>query len=155
MYNILVRKPLVIAILGTIFIVFAALLLNFFNTPQTTTQLAVKETLKDCGTEIDKEGATHTLNKDCFLEAFKTCTPAKMYQESFPPDNVPSIKTTTIIEGKTDKGCRIQVNVRNILSIPENNIYYCYNAEMGRADDTQNFNHMLINNCDNERTSIY
>lgn len=91
----------------------------------------------------------------CFAEAFKACTPAKIYEEQFPPDNVPSIKTTTLIEGKTDKGCRIQVNIRNVLAIPENNIYYCYKAGMGRADDTQNFNHLVIDNCDNGKTSVY
>lgn len=149
------KKSLIIAILGFIFLALAVLLITTLNTPQKSTQLAVKETLKDCGSNIDKEGATHTLNKDCFIEAFKTCTPAKIYEEQFPPDNVPSIKTTTIIEDKTDKGCRIQVNVRNVLAIPENNIYYCYSAGMGRTDDTQNFNHLVINNCDNGKTSIY
>lgn len=149
------KKHSIIVFLGFIFLVLAILLLNILNTPQKTTQLAVKETIKDCGSEIDKEGAAHTLNKECFIEAFKTCTSARIYEESFPPDNVPSIKTTTLIEGKTDKGCRIQVNVRNVLAIPENNIYYCYSAGMGRADDTQNFNHLVIDNCDNGKTSIY
>ena len=149
------KKPLIIIFLGFIFIVLAILLLNFFNTPQKPTQLAVKETLRDCGSNIDKEGATHTLDIKCFAEAFKTCTPAKIYEEQFPPDNVPSIKTTTLIEGKTDKGCRIQVNIHNTLAIPENNIYYCYKAGMGKADDTQNFNHLVVENCDNGKTSIY
>jgi len=76
-------------------------------------------------------------------------------EDSFPPDNVPSVKTTTLIEGKTDKGCRIQVSIRNVLTIPENNIYYCYNAGMGKADDTQNFNHLLINNYDKAKTFSY
>lgn len=155
MYNNLVKKPLIIVFFGFIFLALAVLLINIFNTPQKTTQLAVKETLKDCGRNIDKEGATHTLDIKCFAEAFKTCTPAKIYEEQFPPDNAPSVKTTTIIEGKMDKGCRIQVNVRNVLSIPENNIYYCYSAGMGRADDTQNFNHLVVENCDNNKTSIY
>ena len=149
------KKPLIIVFLGLIFLILAVLLINILNTPQKPTQLAVKETLKDCGSNIDKEGATHTLDIKCFAEAFKTCTPAKIYEEQFPPDNVPSIKTTTLIEGKIDNRCRIQVNVRNVLAIPENNIYYCYNAGMGRADDTQNFNHLVINNCDNGKTSIY
>jgi hypothetical protein len=26
---------------------------------------------------------------------------------------------------------------------------------MGKADDTQNFNHLVINDCDNNKTSIY
>lgn len=149
------RKPLIIAILGFIFLVLVILFLNFINTPQKFTQISVKETLKDCGSNIDKEGAAHTLDIKCFAEAFKTCNPAKIYEEQFPPDNVPSIKTTTLIEGKTDKGCRIQVNVKNVLAIPENNIYYCYSAGMGKADDTQNFNHLVIDNCDNGKTSIY
>jgi hypothetical protein len=149
------KKPLIIALFGFGFLVLTFLLVNILNTPQKPTQLAVKETLKNCGSNIDKEGATHTLDIKCFVEAFRTCTPAKIYEEQFPPDNVPSIKTTTLIEGKTDKGCRIQVNVRNVLAIPENNIYYCYNAGMGRADDTQNFNHLVIDNCDNNKTSIY
>jgi uncharacterized secreted protein with C-terminal beta-propeller domain len=149
------KKPLIIVFLGFIFLILAVLLINILNTQQKTTQLAVKETLKDCGSNIDKEGATHTLNIQCFVEAFKTCTPAKIYEEQFPPDNVPSIKTTTLIEGKIDNRCRIQVNVRNVLAIPENNIYYCYNAGMGRVDDTQNFNHLVIDNCDNDKTSIY
>jgi len=146
---------MLIAFSGFAVLVLILLFVNLFNTTQKPVQLAVKETFKDCGSNIDKEGAAHTLNKECFTEAFKTCTPAKIYEELFPPDNAPSIKTTTLIEGKTDKGCRIQVNVRNILAIPENNIYYCYNAGMGRADDTQNFNHLLIDNCDNNKTSIY
>ena len=155
-YNNFVKKPLVILFLGFIFLALAVLLINILNTPPEETQLAVKETLKDCGSNIDKEGgATHTLDIKCFAEAFKTCTPAKIYEESFPPDNVPSIKTTTIIEGKTDKGCIIQVNVRNVLAIPETNIYYCYNAGMGRADDTQNFNRLVINKCENNKTHIY
>jgi hypothetical protein len=155
MYNHNMKKPLIIILFGFGFLVLAFLLVNLLNAPQKSTQLAVKETFKDCGSNIDKEGATHTLDIKCFAEAFKTCTPAKIYEEQFPPDNVPSIKTTTLIEGKTDKGCRIQVNVRNVLAIPENNIYYCYNAGMGRADDTQNFNHLVIDNCDNNKTSIY
>lgn len=149
------KKPLIIVFFGFIFLALAIFLINILNIPQKSTQLSVKETLKDCGSNIDKEGATHTLDIKCFAEAFKTCTPAKIYEEQFPPDNVPSIKTTTIIEGKTDKGCRIQVNVRNVLAIPETNIYYCYSAGMGKADDTQNFNHLVIDNCDNGKTSIY
>ena len=149
------KKSLIIVFFGFTVLVLIYLFLNLFNTPQKTTQLAVKETIKDCGSNIDKERATHTLNIQCFAEAFKTCTSAKIYEEQFPPDNVPSIKTTTLIEGKTDKGCRIQVNVRNVLAIPENNIYYCYNAGMGKADDTQNFNHLVIDNCDNGKTSVY
>lgn len=150
------KNPLIIIFLGLIFLALAVLLINIFNSPQKTTRLVVKETLKDCGSNIDKEGElTHTLDIKCFAEAFKICTPAKIYEELFPPDNAPSIKTTTMIEGKTDKGCRIQVNVRNVLAIPENNIYYCYSAGMGKADDTQNFNHLVIDNCDNGKTSIY
>ena len=146
---------MIITVFGFAILVLILLFLNLFNTTQKPVQLAVKETLKDCGNNIDKEGVTHTLDIKCFAEAFKTCTPAKMYEEVFPPDNAPSIKTITMIEGKTDKGCKIQVNVKNILALPENNIYYCYNAEMGRADDTQNYNHLLINKCDNGKTSIY
>lgn len=151
LYNNFVKKPLIIALFGFILIVLVLLFLNLFNTTQKTVQLAVKEAIKDCGSNIDKEGATHTLNIQCFAEAFKSCTPAKIYEEQFPPDNAPSIRTTTLIEGRTDKGCRIQVNVLNLLAIPENNIYYCYNAGMGKADDTQNFNHLVIGNCDNEK----
>jgi hypothetical protein len=150
-----VKKSLIIVLSVFVLLIIALILINLLNTPQKTTQLAIKETFKDCGSNIDKEGATHTLNIQCFAEAFKTCTPAKIYEEQFPPDNVPSIKTTTLIEGKTDKGCRIQVNIHNTLAIPENNIYYCYSAGMGKADDTQNFNHLIINNCDNGKTSIY
>src|ERR1035437_4344195 len=149
------KKPLIIVLFGFGFLVLAFLLVNILNTPQKPTQLAVKETFKDCGSNIDKDGATHTLNIQCFAEAFKTCTPAKIYEEQFPPDNVPSVKTTTLIEGKIDNRCRIQVTVRNVLAIPENNIYYCYSDRMGKADDTQNFNHLVINNCDNNKTSIY
>jgi hypothetical protein len=150
-----VKKPLIIALSSFAVIVLVLLFLNLFTTTQKPVQLSLKETLKDCGSNIDKEGATHTLDIKCFAEAFKTCTAAKIYEEQFPPDNVPSIKTTTLIEGKTDKGCRIQVNIHNTLAIPENNIYYCYSAGMGRADDTQNFNHLVIDNCDNGKTSIY
>ena len=149
------KKPLIIILFGFGFLVLAFLLVNILNTPQKPTQLAVKETFKDCGSNIDKDGATHTLNIQCFAEAFKTCTPAKIYEEQFPPDNVPSVKTTTLIEGKIDNRCRIQVTVRNVLAIPENSIYYCYSAGMGKADDTQNFNHLVIDNCDNGKTSIY
>jgi hypothetical protein len=150
-----VKKPLIIALFGFAVLVLVLLFVNLFTTTQKPEQLSVKETLKDCGSNIDKEGATHTLNIQCFADAFKTCTPAKIYEEQFPPNNVPSIKTTTLIEGKIDNRCRIQVNVRNVLAIPENNIYYCYSAGMGRADDTQNFNHLVIDNCDNGKTSIY
>jgi hypothetical protein len=149
------RKPLVIISVGLVFLILAFLFVKPFNTAQIPIKSEVKETIKDCGSNIDKEGATHTLNIECFAEAFKTCTPAKIYEEQFPPNNVPSIKTTTIIEGKTDKGCRIQVNIRNILAFPENNIYYCYRTGMGKVDDTQNYNHLVIDNCDNGKTSIY
>ncbi len=149
------KKPLIIIFSCLTVLTLILLFINLFNTTQKPIELTARETFKDCGSNIDKEGATHTLDIKCFAEAFKTCTPAKIYEEQFPPDNVPSIKTTTIIEGKTDKGCRIQVNVRNVLAIPENNIYYCYSAAMGRADDTQNFNHLVIDNCDNNKTSIY
>jgi len=149
------RKPLVIISVGLVFLILAFLFVKPFSTEQISIKSEVKETLKDCGSNIDKEGATHTLDIECFVEAFKTCTPAKIYEEQFPPNNVPSIKTTTIIEGKTDKGCRIQVNIRNILAFPENNIYYCYRAGMGKADDTQNYNHLVVDNCDNGKTSIY
>jgi hypothetical protein len=150
-----VKKPLIITFLGFAFLLLVVLLINILNAPQKTTQLAVKETVKDCGSNIDKEGATHTLDIKCFAEAFRTCTPAKIYEESFPPNNVPSIKTTTIIEGKTDKGCRIQINIHNTLAVPENNIYYCYSAGMGRTDDTQNFNHLVVDNCDNEKNLVF
>lgn len=137
------------------FLILAVILINILNAPQQTTQLAVKEANKDCGSNIDKEGATHTLSIQCFADAFKTCTPAKIYEETFPPDNVPSIKTTTLIEGKIEGKCRIQVHINNKLAFPENKIYYCYNAGMGKADDTQNFNHLVVDNCDNGKISIY
>ena len=86
------KKPLIIILFGFVVLLLVLLFLNLFNTTQKPVQLAVKETFKDCGSNIDKEGATHTLNIQCFAEAFKTCTPAKIYEEQFPPDNVPSIK---------------------------------------------------------------
>ena len=52
------KKPLIIALFGFGFLVLTFLLVNILNAPQKTTQLAVKETLKDCGSNIDKEGAT-------------------------------------------------------------------------------------------------
>jgi len=149
------RKTLIIISVGLALLFLVFLFVKPLNTEQIPVKSEVKETFRDCGSNIDKEGATHTLNIECFAEAFKTCTPAKIYEEQFPPDNVPSIKTTTIIEGETDKGCRIQVNIRNILAYPENNIYYCYRAGMGKVDDTQNYNHLVIDNCDNGKTSIY
>jgi hypothetical protein len=154
------ERPLGKIIIGVLIGLIISAFLFFSHLPSDVNapsdqKLSLNENIKDCGSNIDKEGATHTLDIKCFAEAFKTCTPAKIYEEQFPPDNVPSIKTTTLIEGKTDKGCRIQVNVRNVLAIPENNIYYCYSAGMGRADDTQNFNHLVIDTCDNGKTSIY
>lgn len=131
--------------------------IKYLQSPTDIPQLQVtsENKIKDCESEIDKAGATHTLDRDCFAEAFKTCTPAKINQESFPPDNVPSIKTSIQIEGQTDKGCRIQVSVHNTLAFPENNIYYCYKAEKGIADDTLSNDHLIISECDNNKRIVF
>ncbi len=149
------KKILIIVLFCFVILVLILLFLNLFNTTQKPIKLSQEENIKDCGTEIDKAGAEHTINRDCFVNAFKACTPAKVYQESFPPDNVPSVKTTVQIEGKMDKGCRIQVNVHNTLAIPENNIYYCYKAEKTTVDDTSNIKYLLINECDNGKRLVY
>ncbi len=149
------KKLLLITLFGFAILVLILLFLNLFNTTQKPIKLSLKENIKDCGTEIDKAGAEHSINRECFIGAFKACTPAKIYQESFPPDNVPSVKTTVQTEGKTDKGCRIQVIVHNTLAIPENNIYYCYQAEKTTVDDASNIKYLLINECDNGKRLVY
>lgn len=149
------RRYWIIVLGGFILLVLVVVLLNLLKTPQESTELSVKEAVKDCGSEIDKPGATHALNRDCFAKAFKTCTPAKINQESFPPDNAPSIKTSIQVEGQTDKGCRIQVSVHNTLAFPEDNIYYCYKAEKGIADDTLSKDHLIISECDNNKRIVF
>lgn len=82
--------------------------------------------IKDCGSYVSKKGDnSDNMDRNCFLEAYKTCTPAKLYQEVVDPDDN-TIKTTVSVDTKEGDKCRVSVNVENKFKFPENEIYYCY-----------------------------
>jgi len=82
--------------------------------------------IKDCGGSISKKAENSDgMDRNCFLEAYKTCTPAKIYQEIVDPDDN-TIKTTVSVDTKEVDKCRVSVNVENKFKFPENEIYYCY-----------------------------
>lgn len=125
---------------------------QYHNSKNIQQNLTLEDNIKDCGTEIDKEGATHTLNKDCFIESFNNCSVAKIYKELYPPNN--TIKTTVYVDGKEGDKCRIRVIVENKQVLPEKDNYYCYKAKKVSLDDSGEIRYLEISDCGNKKPLI-
>ncbi len=106
--------------------------------------------IKDCGSSISKKADnSDNMDRNCFLEAYKTCTPAKIYQEVVDPDDN-TIKTTVSVDTKEGDKCRVSVNVENKLKFPESEIYYCY--QVGTTE-LNNYN-IKIDECKDRKPLI-
>jgi len=106
--------------------------------------------IKDCGSSVSKKaGNSDNMDRNCFLEAYKTCTPAKIYQEVVDPDEH-TIKTTVSVDTKEGDKCRISVNVENKFKFPENEIYYCYQVS---TTELNNYN-IKIDECKDRKPLI-
>ena len=82
------------------------------------------------------------MDRSCFLEAYNSCTPAKITQEVIDPSDNP-IKTSVFVDTKEGDKCRVSVHVENKRTFPENDIYYCYSVEQGDLDNY----HLKIDDC--------
>ncbi len=125
---------------------------KYLRTPETPQPQ--KETssykIKDCGSYVSKKGDnSDNMDRNCFLEAYKTCTPAKIYQEVVDPDDN-TIKTTVSVDTKEGDKCRVSVNVENKFKFPENDIYYCYSAS---KTELNNYN-IQIGECKDRKSLI-
>lgn len=106
--------------------------------------------IKDCGSSVSKKADnSDNMDRNCFLEAYETCTPAKLYQEVVDPDEH-TIKTTVSVDTKEGDKCRISVNVENKFKFPENEIYYCYQVS---TTELNNYN-IKIDECKDRKPLI-
>jgi len=130
-------KPLITAIVVLIFgYIFINYLTNNFTAPvEKDNEISKGPEIKDCGSAFSQKGGnTDNVDRECFFEAYSTCTPAKLYHEVIDPDNH-TIKTTVVIDTKESDKCRIKVQVDNKFTFPENDVYYCYNISKTEFND--------------------
>ncbi|HVZ12432.1 MAG TPA: hypothetical protein VG965_05360 [Patescibacteria group bacterium] len=119
------------------------------ETPQPQEETSAYK-IKDCGSSVSKKGGnSDNMDRNCFLEAYKTCTPAKLYQEVIDPDEH-TIKTTVSVDTKEGDKCRVSVNVENKFKFPENEIYYCYQVS---TTELNNYN-IKIDECKDRKPLI-
>lgn len=130
-------------------IAFGRYLQSPSETPQPQEETSVNK-IKDCGSSISKKADnSDNMDRNCFLEAYKTCAPAKLYQEIVDPDNH-TIKTTVSIDTKEGDKCRVSVHVENKFKFPENEIYYCYQVS---TTELNNYN-IKIDECEDRKPLI-
>ena len=140
------KKPLLI--LFAVLLIVSALIAGKYLFPSSPDVRPIQETavpdlVKDCGSIMSQKGNnTDNMDRSCFLEAYKSCTPAKIVQEVIDPNNNP-IKTSVFVDSKDGDKCRVSVHVENKMTFPENDIYYCYSAEQGNLDNY----HLKIDDC--------
>ena len=132
------KKPLfiLIAVLFAVSVLIAGkYLIPSFPKTQTVQEAAVPDLVKDCGSSMSQKGNnTDNMDRECFLESYNACTPAKLSQEVKDPNGNP-IKTSVFIDSKEGDKCRVSVHVNNKMTFPENDIYYCYSVAQGDLDD--------------------
>ncbi len=117
---------------------------------QPVQELTTPISIKDCGSSRSAKGNnSDNMDKQCFLESYSACTPAKLFQEVIDPNNNP-IKTSVFIDTKEDGKCRVSVHVEHKMSFPENDIYYCYSVTQGGLDNY----HLKIDDC-KERKALF
>lgn len=138
------------AVIAVVLLIIGFFGWKFLNTsiekPEPQPEVAAQN-IKDCGSDISREGDNqNNIDKDCFLEAYSKCEPAKVYREVYPPENK-VIKTTATIDGMENNTCRVMVRVEDKYSIPENDIYYCYSVERMPTDEIYNNGAIKIGNC--------
>lgn len=142
-----VKKPLLIFI--AVLLVISVLIAGKYLIPsspkaQLAQEPAVSDAVKDCGSSLSQKGNNNTdgMDRSCFLEAYNSCTPAKITQEVIDPNDNP-IKTSVFIDSKDGDRCRVSVHVDNKMTFPENDIYYCYSLAQGDLDNY----HLKIDDC--------
>lgn len=145
-------KPLITAL---VVLIFGYFFINYLTNSVATRVQETKEVskvpeIKDCGSYFSQKGGnTDNMDRECFLEAYSTCTPAKLYHEVIDPDNH-TIKTTVAIDTKEEDKCRIKVQVDNKFTFPENDIYYCYSASKTELNDYS----IQIDKCEDRKPLV-
>lgn len=148
------KKPYVYAI-AILLLVFSFATLKYLSPTQEeiipTERAGTLSEIKACGSSLSQKGGnTDNIDRNCFLEAYKTCTPAKLYQEVIAPNNN-SIKTIVYIDTKEGDKCRVSVHIEDKYKFPENDIYYCYKAGQTELDNY----HIIIDECKDRKPLIF
>jgi len=144
------KLTLLIAVVVVLAIASAIYLKSVPSQPELAEKTTLSDNRKNCGSYLSQKGGnTDNMDRKCFLEAYSTCTPAKLYQEVIDPDNH-TIKTTASVDTREGDRCRVSVHVENKFIIPENDIYYCYSVETTELDNY----HIKIDDCEDRQPLI-
>lgn len=147
------KKPPILLVIVVLIVVGLIAFGRYLQSPSETPQPQEKASsyiIKDCGSYVSKKGDnSDNMDRNCFLEAYETCTPAKLYQEVVDPDDH-IIKTTVSVDTKEGNKCRVSVNVENKFKFPENEIYYCYQVS---TTELNNYN-IKIDGCKDRKPLI-
>ena len=147
------EKPYIIVVI-VLSIASVILIGKYLSSPTSNPSLketVVTQNIKDCGSsKSTKGGNTDNMDRNCFLEAYETCMPAKLYQEVIDPDNH-AIKTTVFIDTKERDKCRVGVQVEDKFKFPENEIYYCYDVS---KTEINNYN-IKMDDCKERKPLVF
>lgn len=149
-----VKKPYYILI-TVIFLVAGIVGYQFITTPNeeiedSSDQMLATSEIKDCGSYFSQKGGnSDDMNRECFLEAYSTCTSAKVTHQVKDPDDH-TITTTAQVDTMEDDRCRIRVQVDNKFTFPENDIYYCYNVSRTEFNDYS----IQIDECEDRKPLV-